>query len=85
MSRVTNIVCDAPKCTAVKQETNHWWILRKSVIAGAFLALPIEGSGYFDDDLHICGSPCLHSAMEAWIQSHTDQSSTVKQEDPNYG
>lgn len=69
MSKVQQIVCDALKCNQVKGVTNHWWILRFSN-DGGFYPYPMQGTPALDNDQHLCSSPCLHAALEAWIESH---------------
>lgn len=74
MSFVSEIQCDAPKCTVRKKQSNHWWILRKSTTVGGFVAFPMQDTTPSDDDKHICGTPCMHSALEEWMQAQMTQS-----------
>lgn len=69
MSFVSEIQCDAPKCTVRKKQSNHWWILRKSTLIGGFIAFPMQDTTPSDDDKHICGTPCMHAALEEWMQA----------------
>lgn len=75
MSFVSEIQCDAPKCTVRKKQSNHWWILRKSTIVGGFVAFPMQDTTPSDDDKHICGTPCMHAALEEWMQAQMTSAS----------
>jgi hypothetical protein len=68
MSKVVNVVCDAPTCNQVRGQTNHWWLIRKNS-DGGFMAYPMSGTGEYDGDRHICGRQCLQAMLEEWMQN----------------
>jgi hypothetical protein len=82
VSEVTQIHCDAPKCTIVKRSVNGWFILRR-LPEGSFRVDAMHDSERELGDQHICSSTCLHAVLEIWAQSKTDVA--VPAEDPNYG
>lgn len=71
MSFVSEIQCDAPNCTVRKKQSNHWWVLRQTV--AGFLAFPMVGTSSLQEDKHICGTPCMHAALEEWMQAQMVQ------------
>ena len=73
MSKVLQVLCDAPKCTSVRGKVNHWWLLRAETTGWAFTAVPMVGSTEMEGDRHFCSSTCMHGMLESWMQSHTDQ------------
>jgi hypothetical protein len=82
MSRVSQIVCDAPKCCQVKKETNNWWIIR-SAYNGEFQCVPMHGSKDEPEDNHFCSSSCMHDMLEEWMQMSMDRI-TPKEVPVNY-
>jgi hypothetical protein len=71
VSEITQIQCDAPKCTITKRSVNGWFILR-STPDGSFRVDAMHGTGKRKGDQHICSSTCLHAVLETWIQGKTD-------------
>lgn len=81
MSKVQQIVCDAPKCSQIRGSVNGWFVVRGYTDL-EFEVTPMHGAEEEDGDRHICSSPCLHALLEAWIESN--QAKPIPDPEPAY-
>jgi len=77
------VLCDG--CGAVKQQTNHWWII-ESLVAGreenakSYLQIrPWEQDWQNNDAKDVCGERCVSIFVSRWVATgYLEVQETVK-------
>jgi len=74
MGRYSTYKCDAPGCTQLKKQANHWYTFISDKNSGCFTCFPIEKhEDALDVPLQegvVVGTLCSHGCEQKVIESH---------------